>query len=277
MKKAIEVEGHSLSYVEANETCYATIFFLHGNSGSVATWNAQFNDPALQNYRLVAFDLPGHGDSRMAGLAANVFNVIEMGRIVKQAIIILSSDRPFIVAGLSLGTNLIGEMQDDLFAPSGLILLSPSIVGDSIAPADLVKEGASGIVLYTDNPSETLVQQYLQETIFMRNPGIYRQILRDYHMVHKKFRSVLASSIPATLYSDEVANLAKYPFPLLVIVGADDQITDPDLLNRTKLNFWRGSIFSIKDAGHLVCMDKPEATSVLIADYAQERFKTAGA
>lgn len=39
------------------------ILFIHGLRQSRLSWDKQFNDPALSGFRLVRFDLRGHGDS----------------------------------------------------------------------------------------------------------------------------------------------------------------------------------------------------------------------
>ena len=57
------VKNQSISFIEKNATKPKTIFFLHGNSGSALSWSKQLNDPQLSDYRMVAFDLPAHGNS----------------------------------------------------------------------------------------------------------------------------------------------------------------------------------------------------------------------
>ena len=269
-RKFITASGHQLAYMEANPEAHTSIFFLHGNSGSADIWREQLADPRLNKFRLIALDLPGHGESTHDHKPEEVYNVIAMSKLVSAAIRELVHHHSIIVVGLSLGTNLIGEMLGNFFAPAGIVIISPTIVGENIAPSDLVMDGASATVLYDDHPDENLVNEYLEEVICRRDSELSRVILNDYHRVKPFFRSTLKASIPAKLYSDEVANLMSYSNPILCIVGGEDQITSPTLMNRTKLNFWNQKIFTVEKAGHLVCLDEPRVVADMIYKYSEE-------
>ncbi len=98
----------TLSYVEENELFDETIFFIHGNSGSSNTWRKQLSSEILSTYRLVAFDLPGHGASPALENPEG-YNVIYLAKLIAAAIRKLSKGVYYII-GLSLGTNICAEM-----------------------------------------------------------------------------------------------------------------------------------------------------------------------
>ena len=62
-KKYTTAKGIRIAYLEKNPEAKNTIFFIHGNSLSANSWTKQFQSELLTSYRLVAFDLPAHGDS----------------------------------------------------------------------------------------------------------------------------------------------------------------------------------------------------------------------
>lgn len=63
-------DGTVLAVHEAGDPHGAPIVFLHGLLGSSLNWEAQLDSLALQRFRLVAFDLRGHGQSgKPAGAA----------------------------------------------------------------------------------------------------------------------------------------------------------------------------------------------------------------
>ena len=55
--------GTRLNVIETGDPGGLPILFVHGWSQSHAVWQRQLLAPALQRFRLVAFDLRGHGDS----------------------------------------------------------------------------------------------------------------------------------------------------------------------------------------------------------------------
>jgi len=58
------VDGVPLVVAETGNPDGAPLLFIHGYSQSLASWKEQLNDPELQStYRMVAFDLRGHGAS----------------------------------------------------------------------------------------------------------------------------------------------------------------------------------------------------------------------
>ncbi len=63
LKHQLTIKGIRIACIEQNPDCKNTIFFIHGNSLSSASWMKQFNNEILSKYRLIAFDLPAHGDS----------------------------------------------------------------------------------------------------------------------------------------------------------------------------------------------------------------------
>lgn len=56
-------DGVVLTVHEAGDPAGPPIVFLHGLLGSSLNWEAQLDSPALQRFRLIAFDLRGHGQS----------------------------------------------------------------------------------------------------------------------------------------------------------------------------------------------------------------------
>jgi pimeloyl-ACP methyl ester carboxylesterase len=58
-------DGVALNVVEAGDPAAPPLLFVHGFAGSSALWDRQLADPALtERFRVVAFDLRGHGASQ---------------------------------------------------------------------------------------------------------------------------------------------------------------------------------------------------------------------
>src|SRR5687767_1908484 len=124
-RRTINIDNVPISYLEKNSDASLTLFFLHGNSCSANFWRKQYNSPLFSNYRLVAFDLPGHGESGM--LRESECSLIGLSKIMNTAIKQLSNDTQYILIGASLATNVIAEMLCDDIHPRGIILAGPCL------------------------------------------------------------------------------------------------------------------------------------------------------
>ncbi|RLA00888.1 MAG: alpha/beta hydrolase, partial [Gammaproteobacteria bacterium] len=62
MNKLIETKVGKIAITESGsgETC---LLFIHGNSSSKSVFSKQLSSDLAKKYRLIALDLPGHGDS----------------------------------------------------------------------------------------------------------------------------------------------------------------------------------------------------------------------
>ncbi|ROM85034.1 alpha/beta hydrolase [Pseudomonas brassicacearum] len=56
-------DGVSIAVQEAGDPNGSPILFIHGLLGSHLSWEKQVNSPELQRYRLITYDLRGHGGS----------------------------------------------------------------------------------------------------------------------------------------------------------------------------------------------------------------------
>lgn len=54
-------DGVTIAAQEAGNPAGTPVIFIHGLLGSHLNWDAQVNSPLLQHYRLITYDLRGHG------------------------------------------------------------------------------------------------------------------------------------------------------------------------------------------------------------------------
>lgn len=128
-KTFITTADTKLAYLDKNEDKEHVIFFIHGNSISSSSWASQFNSELLKNYRLITIDLPAHGDSAVATDSASGYSIPGLGATLATTIKTLAGIRPYIIAGISLGTNIIAEPLAFGLQPQGLVLAGSCLVG----------------------------------------------------------------------------------------------------------------------------------------------------
>lgn len=269
--KSIRIDGTDIYYAEANAEAAETIFFLHGNSSSHHTWDEQLTSQRLQRYRMIAFDLPAHG---VSGTMPD-YSLPALGEIMSAVVEQLGNGKPYLLAGVSLGTNIIAEMLAHSVQPVALVLAGPCIMGNQ-CPFDKIAIPDTPIGLtFTDDPSAAEIKTLISIINFNQFPPLKEQLAREYQSVKDNFRSKLGKSVADRNYSDELALLEKRKIPVLVIFGAADAAIYPDYLDGvvSSLHLWNEEIIKLADAGHWVHLDKPKAFNELLGKIAKDVFK----
>lgn len=271
-KASITVKGIQLSYLLQNDAAENTIFFIHGNSISADSWKKQLNSELLSRYRLIALDLPAHGDSDASLHPEEDYSLPGLAAYVAEVVKELAPKQPYILTGLSLGANLAAEALAFGVQPVGLALAGPSIIAPEIPIERIVKSGSNVYVVFTEQASEAEVSTYASQGLLSNNPQDKADFIRDYFGVKLPFRSVLNQSISENRYSDEIDLIRQSGIKTLVAMGADEQVVYPDYLDEVPLDLWGGEVHKIAGASHLVPIDQPEAFNELLAAYAADVF-----
>lgn len=266
-RKTIDIHRICLSYLEKNEVSTPTLFFVHGNSGSAASWQKQMESPQLSAYRLIAFDLPGHG--RSTPIPANENILFKMAEVLACAVKELSNGGPFILVGLSLGTNLVAEMLTQDVQPAGIALLGSCILGSGHNLLNIGLEGADLTPLFSETASNEAIQACIKSACLSKDQSIHRQLLEDYQSTLPAMRPSFLQVGLLRQYSDEVALLKNAGLPLLIIFGRDEKLINPDYLSNAGLPLWQNEVFKVRGGSHFIHLDKPIEVNRLLQAYTQ--------
>jgi len=269
----ITVKGIRIAYLEQNPSGDQLIFFFHGNSGSGATWNHQLQSDLLASYRLIAFDLPAHGDSDALTLPGMDYSLPFIGHIMAGAVQQVAGNAPFILAGVSLGCNVIAEMLAYGLTPTGIVLAGPCVVGSGIGIDKAFQPDIDMHAGFSDTVPEEELREYAKLAFSSSSATDWKNFSNDYYRVKDGFRSKLFTTVMAGNYSDEINLLRQQPAPLLVTFGAAEKASNTSYLDEAGLNLWRDKIHMIPSAGHFIQTDQPQALNQLIYEYSRELFK----
>ncbi|MBS1607427.1 MAG: alpha/beta hydrolase [Bacteroidetes bacterium] len=268
--KYVTVKDVSLAYIEKNPEAKDTIFFIHGNSSSAKIWAEQFISPQLSRYRLIAVDLPAHGNSSKG----NDYSLPGIGRILSLALVSLIAAGDYIIAGLSLGTNILAEMLAYDIEPAGLIVMGSCMLGTGYGMEKVFKPGIDMHAAFTDTVSEEELKQYWRLAgVSAADRSKYKNFTEDYTAVKDSFRSKMFATVGEGKLSDQIGLLEKSGIPSLVIFGEEELVCDKDYLDNSAINLWNNKVYKLPQAGHLVPLDKQEELNLLIRDFARDIFK----
>jgi len=267
--QAIDFNGISIA-TKSSGSGKDAILFIHGNSMDSDTWLPQLeNDRLNSKYKLIAFDLPGHGQSEWCKTDTAGYRPGKLGSLLKLILDKFNATR-YILVGLSYGTNIIGEINPSMRGCAGIMLASPCIVNDSFPAAKILTPGPNGHVIVAANPTD----QELHDYIFMheKNKDVGERFFKSYRATDPAFREELGKAMFENDISDELENIKSWNLPVCVVFGKEETLIKTDYLNDYE-PMWNKKVYFIENAGHLINEQEPEAFNKLLASFASDVFQ----
>ncbi len=264
--------GFQIAYKEVNSEQTKTILFIHGNSCSHRTWYKQFSGTEFKDYRLIAFDLPGHGASSDSADPANDYSPLRLGEILANAIKPLAGNDPFVLTGFSLGTNVVSEVLNHQMKPSGIILAAPSLLGKNYGLEKAFNLNASK-VFFSDDSDKAVVSSFFENEILSGIKDDKTIHTEDFMKTRSPFRTSLLQSAALGKLSDEIQLLEQHGGPVMVMFGEKDSLLNTGYLDNPPFDLWKGNVVKIKDAGHYCHIDQPVVFNNLLGEYLKDVFK----
>ena len=228
----------------------STLVFIHGAAGSSDFWSAQVQGLAGR-INTVAIDLPGHGQSdgsgydRVEDYARSVVNFINAIDIKK-----------IIPCGISLGGAITQQLMldyPDLFE-AGILICTGSKL--RVAP-DIFNAIAEGMDYYAEMITKFVASK-------MTHPDRLRRFKSDTARCKSE---VVVKDFRACDGFDVMGRIGSISAPVLVVTAEDDQVTPPKYGDFLENSISAASRTHVKDAGHIVPMEKPEEINQAIADF----------
>jgi len=271
---AIDVNGCRIAYREAGHGDW-TLVFLHGNSMSSEIFKAQFNGLLAEKYRLLAFDLPGHGRSDNATAPEATYTLPGYASVIRSALEQLQVISPVMI-GFSLGGNVALEMLASGQDMAGLMIIGAApLSGD---PAHLMDGFLPHIDLsfgFNDSFDDEEVEAYAQNAFHAdatTRPKFFEQ---DVRRTDGKARTTVIASLATGNYADQVALVGTNPMPLAIVFGANDELMNTDHISSLDFaNLWRGTIQTLADGHHSPFWDVPRNFDVLVNTFADQVVNT---
>jgi pimeloyl-ACP methyl ester carboxylesterase len=242
---------------------------LHSNSSSSRAFSRQLDGPLGRRLRLVAVDLPGHGESDDAK-DPSAYSLPGHARAIRAVLDALGIGEAYFV-GWSLGGHVALEMAPDLRDPRGFVIFG--------APPLSLREGMSEAFL--PNPAMKVTFQESVDSAeasayvaaFFR-PGfadIPSFFLDDVLRTDGRARSNLGASIQRGEARDERKVARDLKVPLAVLHGDEEQLVNGGYLGSVVMpTLWRGAVQTVPDAGHAPQWETPEAFDALIEDFVND-------
>ena len=245
------------------------IFLLHGNSGSTQIFEKQFSSDLAKNYRLVAIDLPGHGQSEIAEDPLEAYCISGFVKAVKEVVTQLDIPEAIFV-GHSLGGHILIEAAAELPQAAGFLIFGtpplgippamdraffPNPVVGNLFKGELTREEASMTVQAFLRPDQPQVPDFIVSSL----------LTTDVDM-----RPYLGQSIGQGKHSDEIEIVKRFEKPLAVFHGAEEQLINGDYFGEiTMPTLWENEVKVIPDAGHCPQWEASEIFNDLLVKFTE--------
>ncbi len=245
------------------------VVLIHGNSSSSQVFSRQLEGPLGRRLRLVAVDLPGHGESADAK-DPRAYSLPGHARAVRAVVDALGLHNARFI-GWSLGGHIALEMAPDLGEPRGFVIFGtpPLTSGGAMSNAFLPNPAMK--VTFQKSVDSSEASAYV--AAFFR-PGfadIPPFFLEDVLRTDGRARSNLGASLVPGGARDEGAVVRDLKVPLAVLHGDEEQLVNGRYFASLAMpTLWRGAVQTIPYAGHTPQWETAEAFDALIEAFVKE-------
>jgi len=264
----LEVNGIRLNvYDSKNENSYndnKALVFLHGHPGQISNWKYQIKY-FKKYYRTIVYDQRGFGASEKPKRVCLDDYLIDLEELLKKLNINIEDT---ILVGHSFG-GLIAQEFAAVHRVKGIVLIGslvrlvPDIIDKIVwyLPAIFWKK-----IFFKMNP---LTLKLYRDMFFAENVSdeVYEDFIKD----NKDY----IESLPAYVFRylkyfkdyDGTLSLQRIKLPTLIIVGQSDKVTPVEYSKEINRLIPNSRLEIIKDAGHMVIVEKFREVNMLIHDF----------
>jgi len=242
---------------------HGTLVLLHGFPVDHRMWDACARHLSAY-WRVIALDLPGLGNSPVP---SGPVSINESARLVAQRIAAVApmhgvpGSSPIVVAGLSMGgyvAQALVRLYPTMF--DGLILLDTRVTADGDAAREnRLRIASAAEEVGSSDPVLGMATSTLSPETVENRPDVV-EFMED--LIRSQSASGVAWSQRAMAARvDSSALIARYTNPALIVVGEDDAVSPPEVMEQIARTMPVSHCEVIAHAGHMTPVEQPEAVA----------------
>ncbi len=264
----LTIEGVRIAVRESGGSGPAVIM-VHGNSSSSFAFRRQLEGPLGEEFRLIGFDLPGHGDSGRPVDAARTYSFPGFAAVLRALARAMDAQNG-IFLGWSLGGHVVLEAAADLPDAAGFVIFGapplrfPPNIEEACLPNPVLR------LVFREELSEDELTEW---TAALFRPGAqpdpgFTDLMRR---ADPRMRSGLLASVGTVGYHDEGAVVRGLGKPLAILNGEHDSVVSMPYVRSLEIPLlWRGAIQVIEGAGHTPQWENPSTFDRLVGDFVRD-------
>jgi pimeloyl-ACP methyl ester carboxylesterase len=264
MMKFVKINGVQVAYAEAGTGL--PVVFVHGFPLSHRLWKPQL--AGLQDMgRMIALDLPGHGESESR---TGAYLMDQVAGDVNALLDALEINTPVVLCGLSLGGYMLGQFCAHYGSRlAGLIFAATRASGDS-PETKLNRDRLVGIAQSggVNALVETLLPKFMAPDTYLARPELVEE-LRSI-MQTASLDGAVGDLLGMKARPDTFDLIAQIRLPTLVIHGTEDQLIPLSEAQRLCETIPGSCLITIPGAGHLPNLEQPELFNQAVREFLEQ-------
>jgi len=250
-EKTIVIDGHSVQYLEGGNG--DTVLCIHGFGGSMDHWT-RFARYMTDEYRIVALDLPGFGDSSF--IKGQLYTIPKQVERVHEFVKKLGIQK-FHIVGNSMGGYIAGfyavTYPEDvktvgLFAAAGVKSPNESQLSQEL------KKGNNPLIVEDVKSYDGLMEFVFYKPIWL--PNFAKQYFADKAVSKRDDLKYIFTQIHDVTLLE--SHLKEIQAPTVIIWGQNDRVLDVSGAYVFKNKIAQSQLVIFKECGHLPMLEKPK-------------------
>jgi pimeloyl-ACP methyl ester carboxylesterase len=246
------------------------IVLVHGNSSAARSFQHQLDGPLGDKYRVVAIDLPGHGQSANAVDPAATYTLPGYAAVVAGIAQQLGLEQAVFV-GWSLGGHIILEATAQLPRAAGWLIYGTPPIGFPPAMGEAFLPHPAMVATFKGDLTEAEMAAYVAAFFKPGTTEIPESFMADVRRTDPQARACHGARFGPNGYKDEIQIVANLTVPLAVVQGEQEQLVNAAYLRGLSMpTLWRKSLQIIPNAGHAPHWEQPDKFNALLAAFVQD-------
>ena len=258
-------DGQKMAVYDIGDKNHLPVVFIHGNSLGAFTF--KFQNFVSDNYRFLALDLPGHGNSENANKPDTVYPMKGMIKSIEVFIETLKL-KEIVFVGHSFGGHLLIEGMGIFkeYAKALMIFGTPPL---GVPPAFDQMYFPSPVMSY-------IFKDYLMKTemeevsaAFLQKGAVRNtEIIDSVERADPLMRKNLGTDLMRGNFINELEMLTSLTFPVAILHGENDQLVNCEYFKTVSMpSLWRNKIQLIRSAGHCSQFENSAEFNSLLSDF----------
>lgn len=241
------------------------IVMIHGSGASRAVFSKQFASPLSRTHRMLAMDLPGHGESTNAQHPAEDYTIPALARTVGEVLEARDIERA-IVLGWSLGGHVGIEMMATNPVVAGLMVAgAPPIPPGPLGMLRGFKTNLDLLLATKEQFSEREALRFYEMCFHGQGDGAFLEAIRR---ADGRVRTAVSRSLMRGDGVDQKRAVEHARVPVAMVNGQDETVTRLSYVAALDYNtLWRKASHVISNAGHAPFWDQPDIFNRLLAEF----------
>lgn len=273
------MKNYSLSIEDGIEASCAesgasdqSIVMIHGNSLSKETFKEQFHPSLTEQFRMIAVDLPGHGDTTGNLLRNEGYSMEGLAEFIKRVVSELQL-KSVVLLGHSLGGHLTLQAASDIPDLKGIFAVGTPPLTPKETELSPFLEHPSLPLAFTPELTDEEVDN-LSEAYWSNRSPVSDLIGESIKKSDPKFRSDIGADVAKGNLKDETKVIAELTCAVGLAVGQFDQLINREYMDKVldSDQLWKGGVQRIEGTGHTPQMEAPEQFNQMIVRFANDVF-----